>query len=323
MLRCVSWRKRPVRRSLKRPRQKAAWPQIIHLRPGPSGLTRTDPAYTILDEADCILAIGFDVVELVKPWRHPAPLIWLAPWANQDPKLPSEVELVGPLATTLRLLTDSAFNTTADWGAQRLAAHRSLLNFEPLPSPAPGRLLPQTMLSTLRRHLPAEALLTVDVGAHKIFTSLAWPALIPNRFLLSNGLSSMGFALPSAIGASFGLRGQPIVCLTGDAGLAMVLGELGVLARLNAPVIVVVLNDGAIDLIRSQQRRAGKPVYGTEFRPPNFSQVAAAYGLATTRVHDPLSFANALQVALQSGRPALIEVMLDPASYPTTPHPAS
>jgi len=65
--------------------------------------------------------------------------------------------------------------------------------------------------------------------------------------------------------------------------------------------------------------RAGKPIYGTEFLSPNFSQIAVAYGLAAARVQNESAYTDALTAALASGRPMLIEVMLDPISYPTTP----
>ncbi|HXF61755.1 MAG TPA: thiamine pyrophosphate-dependent enzyme, partial [Caldilineaceae bacterium] len=177
------------------------------------------------------------------------------------------------------------------------------------------------VIESLRRVLPNDAPLVVDVGSHKIHSSLDWPALAPNRFLVSNGLSSMGYALPAAMGAALALN-QPAVCLTGDAGLAMVLGELGVLARLGLPVAVVVLNDGAIDLIRSQQVRAGKPVYGTEFPPHHFAQIAAAYGLPGQRITSAHTLDRTLALALHHNGPFLVEVMLDPISYPTTPRPA-
>ena len=282
-------------------------------------MTRADPVYTLLDEADCIIAVGFDVVELVKPWNQAAPLIWVAPWANIDPVLPAAVELVGDLASILQQLTDSEFATDPAWGAVRVTAWRSAQTKQPLPQAATGRVLPQQVLHSLRRQVAADTLLAVDVGSHKIFGSLEWPTYAPNRFLVSNGLSSMGFALPSAIGASLALDGAPTVCLTGDAGMAMVMGELGVLAQLGLPVIVIVLNDSAIDLIRSHQVRAGKPVYGTEFVSPNFSQIGAAYGIAATRVTSDETLDEAIAAAIQSGKPALIEVMLDPVSYPTTP----
>jgi thiamine pyrophosphate-dependent acetolactate synthase large subunit-like protein len=92
-----------------------------------------------------------------------------------------------------------------------------------------------------------------------------------------------------------------------------------VLAELNLPVIVIVLNDGAIDLIRSHQIRAGKPIYSTEFTSPNFSQIAAAYGLASSRVDSEEHLDAAIAAVLSTNRPAVIEVMLDPKGYPTTP----
>ena len=301
------------------PKGKGAIADDHPLSAGVIGLTRTDPAYEMLDEADCIVAVGFDVVELVKKWEQSAPLIWIAPWANADPVLPAQVELVGPMTPVLQQLADSDFATSTAWGAPRVAAFHHKLAQRTLPEPAAGRLLPQQVLTTLRDQLPRDTLLAVDVGSHKIHSSLEWPTYTPNRFLVSNGLSCMGFALPSAIGASFALGGQPTVCLTGDAGMAMVMGELAVLAQWQLPVIVIVLNDSAIDLIRSHQVRAGKPVYGTEFPSPNFAQIAAAYGLAAARVTSEPEYAAALTTALANGRPMLIEVMLDPISYPTTP----
>lgn len=301
------------------PKGKGAIADDHPLAAGVIGLTRTDPLYELLDEADCILAVGFDVVELVKKWEQPAPLIWIAPWANEDPVLPAEVAFVGSMAPVLQQLADSDFATVPEWGAKRVAAFRAKLTQPTLPEPAAGRLLPQQVLTTLRSQLPRDMLLAVDVGSHKIYSSLDWPTYTPNRFLVSNGLSCMGFALPSAIGASFALGGQPTVCLIGDAGMAMVMGELSVLAQWQLPVIVIVLNDSAIDLIRSHQVRAGKPIFGTEFLSPNFAQIAAAYGLSSARVQNQAEYAGVLASALTSGRPMVIEVMLDPISYPTTP----
>ncbi len=103
------------------PKAKGALPDDHALSAGTVGLTRTDPVYEILDEADCVVAVGFDVVELVKEWQHPAPLIWLAPWPNVDPVLPAAVELVGPLSPLLQQLSDGEFASAPDWGAARVA----------------------------------------------------------------------------------------------------------------------------------------------------------------------------------------------------------
>lgn len=304
------------------PKGKGALPDDHPLAAGVIGLTRTDPAYAILDEADCVLALGFDVVELVKPWATDAPVIWLAPWENTDPVMPAQVELVGDLARHLAALADVAPSPNSAWGAARVARFRQSLA-EDLPEPAAGRLLPQSVLATLREQLPPSTTMVVDVGSHKIYNSLSWPTLEPNTFFLSNGLSSMGFGLPAAMGAALADPQRPVVCITGDAGMAMVLGELAVLRKLNLPVLLVVLSDSAIDLIRAAQLRAEKPVFGTEFTPPDFCRIASAYRLPAAHIADTDALAAAVQEFMADPQPRLLEVMLDPVSYPTTPRKAT
>ncbi len=89
------------------PKSKGALPADHPLFAGTLGLTMNDPAYEILDASDCIIAIGFDVVELVRSWKQPQPLIWVCTWENQDPRIDSACELVGNLNDTLDALLDS------------------------------------------------------------------------------------------------------------------------------------------------------------------------------------------------------------------------
>ncbi len=288
------------------------------LSAGTIGLTRIDPVYEILDEADCIIAVGYDVVELVKPWDQTAPLIWIAPWANEDPTIPAVAEFVGPMQPVMEQLSDLPYQADPQWGATRVATLRDKLATEVLPSPQTGRMLPQSVLNVIRKHLPDNTLITTDVGSHKICTALNWPAYTPNRYMLSNGLSAMSFGLTGAIAGAIALE-QPVVCITGDAGFGMVLGELSLLTEYNLPVIIIVMNDSALDLIRAAQHRAGKPAYGTEFTNPDFSQIAAGYGLNFHRVADETACDQAIQTAYANGQPTIIEALIDPISYPTTP----
>ena len=300
------------------PKAKGALAADHPLSAGTIGLTSTDPVYDLLEEADCVVAVGFDVVELVKPWTWDRPFIWVAPWSNEDPRLNASNELVGDMSSALFALADVDANKDVSWGEARVGEFLG----RPLAAPPPmqsGTLSPQVVLRVMRKVAQRDAFLAVDVGAHKIYSSLAWPAYEPNRFLLSNGLSSMSYALPAAIGAALAAPTSQVLCLTGDAGLAMNMGELGVLRERNLPVVVIVLSDGAIDLIRSHQRRAGKPVFATEFSPPNHAQIGAAFGLAARRVEDEDALSSALAEFLDAQSPALIEVILDPTGYPTTP----
>ncbi len=314
------------------PKGKGALPDDHPLSAGVIGLTRSDPVYEILEEADCVVAVGFDVVELVKAFSLPqagasgsaegteeVPLVWIANWANLDPVLPAAVEIVGPMAEALLQLADSEFSTDAQWGESRVRSFRAQQAAVPLPKPRPGHLLPQDLLASMRRHLPADAMLAVDVGSHKIFGSLEWPTLSPNSFALSNGLSCMGFGLPAAIGTALARPDGTAACLIGDGGMLMCLGELSVLARLNLPVTVVVAVDNAIDLIRSHQLRQGKRPYGTEFPAPDFCKIAAGHGIPATRVTTPDGCEEAMARAVGARGPYLIEAFIDPIGYPTTP----
>ncbi|MCW1967886.1 MAG: thiamine pyrophosphate-binding protein, partial [Anaerolineae bacterium] len=175
------------------PKAKGAVPDDHPLSAGVIGLTRSDPAYEILDEADLIIAVGFDVVELVKPWQQTAPLIWLAAWANVDPTIPAIAEFVGPVAPVLQQMATVSAASQANWGAQRVAAFRQKLAARALPSPQPGRLLPQTVLQIVRNATPRDIFVSTDVGSHKILSALTWPAYTPNRYMLSNGLSSVSY----------------------------------------------------------------------------------------------------------------------------------
>ena len=300
------------------PKAKGALSAEHALFAGTIGLTRDDPVYALLEESDCIIAIGFDVVELVKPWDQPQPLIWIANWENADPTLPFALSLVGQIGQILERLPRPAIAENAAWGKARVASFRREQDSIAHPAAAKGRITPQDLLRSLRANTPDDIIISTDVGSHKIFMALNWAARLPNRYFVSNGLSAMGFGISSAIAAA-DCTGEPVVCITGDAGLALALGELGLLAELQLPVIVMVLNDAALDLIRSAQTRQGRATFGTEFSNPDFAGIAAAYGMDYCRVTCADECDEALRRGLARGKPMLLDVMIDPAGYPTTP----
>lgn len=300
------------------PKSKGALSAEHPLFAGTIGLTQEDLVYELLDEADCIIAIGFDVVELVKPWDYEAPLIWIANWANEDPRIKCDVEIVAELSTAIADISGTSVDTADDWGESRVRRFRESQRLSgSSAAPSANRILPGTFLRSLRANTPDDIIVTTDVGSHKIFSALTWEARAPNRYLVSNGLSAMGFGLSSAIAASI-VTADPTVCITGDAGLAMVMGELGLLVERRLPVLIVVMNDAALDLIRSAQRRRGKPVFGTEFLNPDYAFIARAYGLPYRRVESEQDCDEAIRAGLASGGPMLVDVMIDPIGYPTT-----
>jgi acetolactate synthase-1/2/3 large subunit len=296
------------------PKGKGALPADHPLFVGTLGVTATDPAYSILDSADCILAIGFDVVELVKPWNQPQALIWISNWENQDPRIDSACELVGNINDILDALLDANSSVDEAWGERQISAWREAQLASTKLDRAPNRIFPADVLDSLRAYTPPEVIVTTDVGSHKIFTCLHWRALQPNTFFVSNGLSVMGFGLTAAISAARKTH-EPTVCITGDAGLAMVMGELALIGELDLPVIMIVMNDSALDLIRYAQVRKNLEVFGTEFINPNHERIASAYGIAYSCIRNRDECDYAIKQAVQSKKAAWLEVMIDPSGY--------
>jgi acetolactate synthase-1/2/3 large subunit len=166
----------------------------------------------------------------------------------------------------------------------------------------------------MRSVLPPQTAVTTDVGSHKIFMALNWGALMPNRYFVSNGLSCMGYGLPAAIAAAL-TTGDVAVCVTGDGGLAMNMGELSILDETKLPVIIILMNDAALNLIREGQLTSGYEVFGTEFVNPDYESIARAFGLTFYRIFNSAGFVRSLKEAVEARKPALIEVLIDPSGY--------
>jgi acetolactate synthase I/II/III large subunit len=158
---------------------------------------------------------------------------------------------------------------------------------------------------------------TVDAGAHMLAVMPAWPAVRPHQVLISNGLATMGYALPAAIGAALALadtgRDPRVVCCVGDGGLGMVLAELETLARLRLPVTVVVFDDAALSLIELKQHAGQGGAGAVRFAPVDFAGAARAMGVPAADAGDAAGVRAAL--AQVGPGPFLLDARLDPTGY--------
>jgi acetolactate synthase-1/2/3 large subunit len=181
---------------------------------------------------------------------------------------------VGDYATTLLPLLDAVTSTwPAGAGAAAVARSRAALD-----APAAG-LTPHDVVRTVRDEV-GDVPVTVDAGAHMLVVMELWRTDRPGHVLISNGLATMGFALPAAIGAALARPSGRVVCLVGDGGLGMVLAELETVARLDLDLAVVVFNDATLSLIelkRSPDARDDRPV---AYRCTDFAAVAQAMGMS-------------------------------------------
>ena len=272
-----------------------------------------------LRDADLIIGLGFDPTELLPPaWTYHAPMVMFNPWdlvdgAYFDGKLAESV--VGSMPA---LIASVAESLTSEWeygSGQKywdLLERAARTDFDK----ATRGLSPAQVVTLARDMCPIEVTATVDAGAHMLVAMPLWRVRSPQRLLISSSHATMGFSLPAAIAAALARPDEPVIAFTGDGGLGMALAELETLARLQLPVVVVVFNDSLLSLIAVKQDPDGHG--GSEavaYRPTDFAAIARACGVASWSVDSASGFTEAMQEALDSGTPALIDVIVDPASY--------
>ena len=271
-----------------------------------SGIIET----SVLYEADLIVTIGFDQVEpMPTAWRYDVPVVAVSEVEACATLAPITIEVLGPLATTLeRVVTTKCAGWRDDSGALALADVRRVLA-----GTTTGNFGPLELAAAVAAAAPPRTIATVDAGAHFLAIMPFWPARQPLQLLISNGLATMGFALPAAIAAALAKPHQPVVCMVGDGGLAMTLAELETLARLQLPVTVVVFDDAALSLIEVKQKPGQGGSDAVRFSPVDYAQVAAAMGLEATVVATAAEAATALRSGWD--RPRLIDARIDPSTY--------
>jgi acetolactate synthase-1/2/3 large subunit len=271
----------------------------------------------LLDAADLVVGVGLDPVEpLPAPWTCTAPTVLLHPVALDPTYFGAPTVVTGPPAPALAAVLAAC---EPGWppgaGRRHRDATLAALDDDGLGHRSGGAaagLRPVDLVRTVHRCL-GDVQLTVDAGAHMLAAMPFWPATRPHGVLISNGLATMGYALPAAIGAALARPGERVVCLTGDGGLAMVLAELETLARLALPVTVVVFDDAALTLIELKQRPEQGGPGAVRFGPVDLAAVARATGVPAATADDPAGVAAALRGA---GRgPFLLDARVDPASY--------
>jgi acetolactate synthase-1/2/3 large subunit len=159
---------------------------------------------------------------------------------------------------------------------------------------------------------------TVDAGAHMFPATTLWPVSCPNGMLISNGLSTMGFALPAAIGAALVDRGKPVVALTGDGGLLMCVGELLTAVREKLRIITIVFSDASLSLIEIKQQARRLDPAGVALGTIDWRLLAQGFGVASWSAANETDLDRAIEGALAQTGPSLIEARIDRANYGAT-----
>ncbi len=172
---------------------------------------------------------------------------------------------------------------------------------------------PQRLMRLLDGAFPEDALIFLDVGNHTLWATHYLTANGRNAFAHNWGeFAAMGYGVAAPVGAKLGAPERPVVAVVGDGGFAMAGMEVSAAVTYGVPVLWVVLNDGRLNAVHQGQsaQYEGRTI-GTEFHRMDVAGVAAALGAWSRRVTDPRDVAPAVAEALESGRPAVLDVWID------------
>jgi len=270
----------------------------------------------VIDESDLLIGLGLDPVELIpRPWKHRQPVVYCGPWRVSEDHVPFQLQVLKSVPEAVALI-DEALPTSA-WHADRV---RALVDEQKrrVRIGASGMTAQQVVERAAARLSTGISRVTVDAGAHMFPATVLWPVSEPNGMLISNGLSTMGFALPAAIGAALIDRARPVVALTGDGGLLMCVGELLTAVREGLRIITIVFNDASLSLIEIKQQARRLPASGVALGAVDWTALAGSFGMPAWAARNEAELERALDAAAQSHGPSLIEAKIDRSNYGAT-----
>ncbi|MBI3041374.1 MAG: thiamine pyrophosphate-binding protein [Betaproteobacteria bacterium] len=272
-----------------------------------------------LREADLVLCVGFDPVELrsdwIAPWSGSKRTVSLDLVPNTHHVYRCAIECAASIKAALAQLASAApARAPRRWTDAGLDRYRRTIReaIEHRPQRGVG---PYQVVQTLREVFPRDTIATVDTGSHRILINHVWQSYEPRRLLQSNGLGSMGYALPAAVAAKLLFPKRPVLAMMGEAGLDMVIGEMALLDRHRLAPTIVVFRDDTLSLIKLKQERMKLPETGVATGSPDYAALAKAYGGQGVVVESAGELGKAARSALRSRRFTLIEARIDPAEY--------
>src|SRR3954453_7022539 len=300
---------------------KAVLPDDSPFTTGGLGLLGTAPSQDAMQECDTLLIIGSSFPYLdFYPKPNKAKCVQIDLDSTRiGLRFPADVGLVGGSQAVLKELIplvkrkeDRDFLETAQ---KRMEKWRELLNERGTRRDMPMK--PQVVTYHLNRLLDDNAIISSDSGTIATWSARYIDIRDRMQFSLSGSLATMANGLPYSIGAAVAYPKRQVVCIVGDGGLTMLLGELATLVKYNLNVKVVVMKNNVLGMIKWEQiAMGGNPEYGVELQPIDFAGFAANCGAAGFTIERPEDAAPTLRRALEHDGPAVIQAIVDPNEPP-------
>jgi acetolactate synthase-1/2/3 large subunit len=271
----------------------------------------------IHQQADLILGVGYDPVEInYEDWMPEVPLIHIdtQPADLDRNRFTLGADVTGEIAASLDHLLH-LHSKQKDWDLAQIEQDKQeMFSAFVLDDESFG---PRAVLSELRKKLPADGIMTCDVGAHLHLIGQQWKTPSPECQLMTNGCSSMGFGIPAAIAAKLSLPHREVCCVTGDGGLYMMAGELATAVRIGKRIVFIVISDASLSLIRIKQEAKGHSEYGTKLYGTHAGCGLGErlFGAPVLKATTGSEFSKALDTAFLHNGPVVIEALVDTREY--------
>jgi pyruvate dehydrogenase (quinone) len=279
---------------------------------GMTGLLGFTSGYYAMEQCDLLLMLGTDFpYQQFYPGK--AKIIQVDLRGEQIGRRTAvDLGLVGSVQDTLRGLLPLLQQKTDGAALEDAQAHykKARASLDHLATGKPGKtpIHPQYVTAVLDRLASKDAIFTCDVGTPTVWAARYLTMNGKRRLLGSFNHGSMANALPQAIGAQVTFPGRQVVSLSGDGGLAMLMGELLSLLQLKAPVKIIVYQNNALSFVELEMKAVGVVSFGTNLVNPDFAALANACGIFGRNVEDPADLEEALRAAFDHPGPALVSV---------------
>ena len=294
-----------------------------------AGMHGTGYANMAITHTDCLIAVGtrFDdrLTGGIDTFAPEATVIHVdIDPAEISKNVHADYPLVGDAGTVLEQLTDAIEREpdTREWCEQCSTWKEAYPMDYTTPENEP--LKPEFVVEVLDEATGDDTIVTTGVGQHQMWAAQYWTYTEPRTWVSSNGLGTMGYGLPGAIGARLAADDdQAVVCFEGDGSFLMTMQELSVAVREHMDITVAVLNNEYIGMVRQWQDAffEGRHMASDYNWMPEFDKLAEAFGAKGWRVDDYDEVAPAVEAALEYDGPSVIDFHVDPHAnvYPMVP----
>lgn len=283
---------------------------------GCQGGVGSTAAGELMEKADLVIALGLSFSTLSQVPQKRMVQIDINPLMIGR-TYPVEVGLLGNSAVLIPKLTDKVQQKEKpDYIAEIARLKQDWLNRIEKEADATAKpIRPQYIIKVLNQKIAKDAVISLDVGENCWWFGRNFQMKRTQKMVMSGNLATMGFGLPGALAAALAYPERQIVCITGDGGLTMVLGDFLTAFKYNLPVKVFVMNNKSLGMIKQEQKVEGYESWQTELHDVSFAKFAEMCGGLGIKVTQPNELEGAVDRALKATVPTIVDIDTDPRRF--------